>query len=522
MKHFISHILLWFVTFAPVLAAGEFTRETRVYKKAGGRELNLFIEKPASWKPSDQRPAMVFFFGGGWVAGKATQFQAQSEYLATRGMLGIRVEYRLIPKGDQGPPTVCCQDAKSAMRWVRAHAAELGVDPQRIAAAGGSAGGHLAAFATLVAGVDDPADDLKISPKANALVLFNPVFDNGPDGGWGKERIGSRYKEFSPAHNITAAAPPTLVFLGSKDELISVAVLERFKEQMTQAGVRCETHVYEGQPHGFFNREPHKTKTLVETDRFLTSLGWLAGEPTLKPAEGNAASQTAAEDQPALFTPAADSKGKWNFTADPKLPDVLIIGDSISIGYTRAVRAKLAGKANTWRPLRGSGPENCGDTVIGLAKIDGWLGKKKWDVIHFNWGLWDFCYRDPAITDRHNADKVNGKISITPEDYEKNLEKLVARMKQTGAKLVWASTTHVPEGEAGRFVGDDAKYNAIAARVMKKHDIPTNDLNSLTKGFPAKLFPKPGDVHYTGEGYQKIAVQVASAIEKSLPEKKPQ
>jgi lysophospholipase L1-like esterase len=154
-----------------------------------------------------------------------------------------------------------------------------------------------------------------------------------------------------------------------------------------------------------------------------------------------------------------------------------------------------------------------------LAKIDGWLGKKKWDVIHFNWGLWDFCYRDPAITDRHNADKVNGKISITPEDYEKNLEKLVTRMRQTGAKLVWASTTHVPEGEAGRFVGDDAKYNAIAARVIKKHDIPTNDLNSLTKGFTAKLSPKPGDVHYTGEGYQKIAGQVAAEIEKVLPEK---
>jgi acetyl esterase/lipase/lysophospholipase L1-like esterase len=527
MKHLILFITtLLLAASAPAITTTGFTSETRVYKKAGDRDLRVSIKKPAAWKPSDQRPTVVFFFGGGWAGGTPTQFQMQSEYLATRGMVGILVEYRIIPKDDKGPPLVCCHDAKSAMRWVRAHAAELGIDPQRIAAAGGSAGGHLAAFTSMVAGVDDPADDLKISPKANALVLFNPVFDNGPDGGWGYERVGNRYKEFSPAHNITSAAPPTVVFLGGKDDLISVAVLDRFKNNMTQAGVRCDTHVYEGQPHGFFNQDPYKTATLVETDKFLTSLGWLTGEPTLtmpviKPsADSGPAKKTEADDARLVpFTPAADLKGKWTFTADPKLPNVLIIGDSISIGYTRAVRAKLAGKANIWRPLRGSGPENCGDTVIGLDRIDAWLGKQKWDVIHFNWGLWDLCYRDPAINNGRNADKVNGKISITLEDYEKNLEKLVTRMKATGAKLVWANTTHVPEGEAGRFVGDDEKYNAVAARVMERHGIPINDLNSLTKGFPAKLFAKPSDVHYSGEGYQKIAVQVAAEIEKLLPEK---
>ncbi len=266
---------------AGVLTAAEFTSETLIYKKAGERELHLYLEKPAAWKASDQRPAIVFFFGGDFVSGSATQFQAQSEYLATRGMVGIRVEYRVLPKGDKGPPVVCCQDAKSALRWVRAHAVELGVDPQRIAASGGSAGGHLAAFATMVEGLDDPADDIRISPKANALVLFNPVFDNGPDGGYGTQRIGDRFKEFSPAHNVTPAAPPTVVFLGSEDKLISLAVLERFKAKMTQAGVRCDTHVYPGQPHAFFNKEPYKTLTLVESDHFLASLGWLKGDPTL-------------------------------------------------------------------------------------------------------------------------------------------------------------------------------------------------------------------------------------------------
>jgi acetyl esterase len=271
------------------LGAAEFTSETRVYNTAGGRELRLLIEKPAAWKADDHRPAIVFYFGGGWVRGNPAQFQRLSEHLASRGMVGIRVEYRVMPKGDSGPPVICCQDAKSAMRWVRAHAKELGIDPQRIAAAGGSAGGHLAAFTTLVEGLDDPADDLRISPKANALVLFNPVFDNGPDGGWGRGRIGDRYLEFSPAHHVTPAAPPAVVFLGSEDKLINVAVLDRFKRKMSNAGVRCDTHVYEGQPHGFFNKEPYKTRTLSETDAFLSSLGWLPTAETNTATPGGAA-----------------------------------------------------------------------------------------------------------------------------------------------------------------------------------------------------------------------------------------
>lgn len=248
--------------------------ETLIYKNVGNRELRLHIEKPADWKPSDKRPAIVFYFGGGWVGGSAEQFRGQSESLAERGMVGIRVEYRTIAKGDKGPPVVCCADAKSAMRYVRRHAAELGVDPTRIAAAGGSAGGHLAAFTAVVTGLDDPADDLKISCKPDALVLFNPVFNNGP-GQWGHERVGERFREFSPAHNITKAAPPTCVFLGDADKLIGVPVLREFEAAMKGAGVRCDAHVYPGAAHGFFNQEPHKSQTLAVADKFFTSLGWL-------------------------------------------------------------------------------------------------------------------------------------------------------------------------------------------------------------------------------------------------------
>ena len=274
MKHLLSALLLAAVT-------ALHGAETLVYKKAGERELKLVVEKPADWNAADRRPAIVFYFGGGWVGGSAVQFQKQSEYLATRGMVGIRVEYRVIPKGDAGPPVICCADAKSAMRYVRAHAAALGIDAHRIAAAGGSAGGHLAAFTALVPGLDDPSDDLAVSAKPDALVLFNPVFNNGP-GQWGHERVGDRYLEFSPAHHITKDAPPTIVFLGDHDKLIPVSVLREFETSMKTAGVRCEAQVYPNAGHGFFNRDPHYTLTLIEVDKFLSALGWLQGPPTLK------------------------------------------------------------------------------------------------------------------------------------------------------------------------------------------------------------------------------------------------
>lgn len=221
----------------------------------------------------------------------------------------------------------------------------------------------------------------------------------------------------------------------------------------------------------------------------------------------------------APFTPAADLKGGWSFTAEPKLPNVLLIGDSISIGYTLMVRKKLTGKANIYRPMQGKGPDNCGDTTIGLKKIDGWLGQQRWDVIHFNWGLWDLCYRNPKSKEQGNRDKVGGKLSTTPADYEKNLERLVTRLEATGAKLIWANTTMVPEGEVGRFVGDDGKYNSIAARVMQQHGIATDDLLTLTKGFAGKFSTKAGDVHFTAAGYDQLAVQVAATIERMLPKK---
>lgn len=223
---------------------------------------------------------------------------------------------------------------------------------------------------------------------------------------------------------------------------------------------------------------------------------------------------TASADE--FFTPEQDRKALTDEAAIEKvLPNVLILGDSISIGYTKQVREGMKGKANVVRPK-----DNCGDTPRGLAKIDQWLGDGTWDVIHFNWGLWDLCYRNPQSKSQGNRDKVNGSISVPLPEYEKNLEKLVTRLEKTGATLIWASTTVVPEGEVGRIAGDEVKYNAGAKRVMKKHGVAINDLHATSAAFGPEMFTGPGDVHYQPKGSAKLAKQVVAVISEYL--KKPE
>lgn len=275
------------LTLGPSLVAKGFEAEVAgqpyTYKTTAKGPLHAYVVKPDDWKPTDQRPAIVFFHGGGWVEGAVSQFNEQSRYFAQRGLVCVQVQYRLIPSHSTIPPVVCIQDARSAMRWVRSHHQELGIDPHRIAAAGGSAGGHLAAQVGLSEGTDDPGDDLSISPKANALILFNPVLDNGP-GCYGANRIGDRYRELSPAYSVTPDDPPAIVFIGTKDKYIAIATMEKFRDRMTKAGVRCDLHIYPGQEHGFFNSRNQHGKyyrlTLLAADQFLVSLDWLPKTPT--------------------------------------------------------------------------------------------------------------------------------------------------------------------------------------------------------------------------------------------------
>lgn len=196
---------------------------------------------------------------------------------------------------------------------------------------------------------------------------------------------------------------------------------------------------------------------------------------------------------------------------DPALPNVLLIGDSISIGYTVDVRKILKGKADVFRiPGNGQASDH------GLDNLDKWLGDRKWDVIHFNWGLWDITYRNPDSKQQGHRDKVNGTLSTTPEQYRENLEKIVARLKETGAELIWCATTPVPEGEAGRRIGDEIAYNRIAAEIMEENGIATNDLHShALKKLPG-IAVKEGDVHFTAEGCAHLAEKVAESVSARL------
>lgn len=252
-----------------------------VYRNASGDDLWIYRFDPPGYNAEkDRRPAVVFFFGGGWNGGSVTQFEQHARYLASRGMVTFVADYRVRTRQQTGPDA-CVADGKAAVRWLRTHAGRLGIDPQRIAAGGGSAGGHVAATTGICDGLDAPEElNSDVSSRSNALLLFNAVYDNGPEG-YGHDRAAKWFPAISPAHNITADDPPTIVFLGTKDSLIPVATAEKFQTDLETAGITAELHLYEGQPHGFFNESKNQQAfldTVMKTDAFLVKLGWLQGK----------------------------------------------------------------------------------------------------------------------------------------------------------------------------------------------------------------------------------------------------
>lgn len=188
---------------------------------------------------------------------------------------------------------------------------------------------------------------------------------------------------------------------------------------------------------------------------------------------------------------------------NPELPNVLLIGDSISIGYTIEVRKALVGKADVFRI-----PTNGRDAGFALAHLEQWLNRRgiHWDLIHFNWGLWDICYRTP-------------EICATPEQYADHLEQAVKILKATGARLIWCTTTPVPENAVGRYQGDEVKYNGIAEKIMRANGIEVNDLHAYCIKISSgrdDVSRAPGDVHFTAQGYALLGQKVAEEIRKRL------
>lgn len=242
-----------------------------VYRTVGETSLSLYIFNPKDWKATDKRPAILFFFGGGWKGGSPSQFEHHSNYFASRGMVAIAADYRVRSRNHTTPPDAVA-DARAAIRWVRAHAGELGIDPDRIVSSGGSAGGHLAACLGVCPA---PAtDNSKVSDVPNAMVLFNPVLDLRQ---LGQKESGPNWMDISPVDHVHANQPPAVMFFGENDHFLIGA--KKFVEECKKDGDRCELHVYPGQKHGFFNKQPYLDQTVQTADAFLVSLGYLTPKP---------------------------------------------------------------------------------------------------------------------------------------------------------------------------------------------------------------------------------------------------
>ncbi len=244
--------------------------EFKTFKKSG---IKLHVFKPEKWKESDKRTAIVFFFGGGWTGGTPKQFYPHCQHLSKKGLIAISAEYRT-KKSHGVEPMQCVVDGKAAIRWVRANANVLGIDPKKVVAAGGSAGGHVAACTGTVSGFE--SGDLKLSSVPVALILFNPVCDTSP-AGYGNNRLGKNWKEISPLHHINKKTPPTCIFHGSADTTVPFDNVLQFKKRMNEIGLRCELHTYDGKKHGFFNfgrgDGTAYTDTVSKMDAFLDALG---------------------------------------------------------------------------------------------------------------------------------------------------------------------------------------------------------------------------------------------------------
>ncbi|WP_166820040.1 prolyl oligopeptidase family serine peptidase [Thalassoroseus pseudoceratinae] len=244
-----------------------------VYKKAGGRELYLHIYEPLNWKPTDRRPCFLVIHGGGWTGGEPGRMAPFADYFRLKGMVGISVQYRLLNLKQGTTVFDCVKDGRSAVRFVRSHAESLGIDPDKIIVSGGSAGGHVAVGTALFDGVDEPRESTEVSSTPNALVLLFPVIDTSP-AGYGNAKIGKRWRELSPAHQVRGKVPPTLIFHGTGDTVTPFAGAEAFRDAMHKAGNRCELAAHEGGKHGYLMKDKELYfDTMTLTDKFLAKLG---------------------------------------------------------------------------------------------------------------------------------------------------------------------------------------------------------------------------------------------------------
>lgn len=253
-----------------------------VYKTMGDVSLSLYGFYPEGWAATDKRPAVVFFFGGGWKGGSPKQFEHQSKRLAAQGLVAFTADYRVASR-HQTLAKDCVADARDAVRWIRSHATELGIDPDRLAAGGGSAGGHLAAC---LGSIPSPENET-VSSRPNALLLFNPATVLATFGDIDlsereeelRQRMGTETKNLSPIHHVDAKTPPTVLFHGTNDPVVPFLSAEAYVQQINKRSTKAILHAYEGAGHGFFNygRDENRPfeSTIEQTIAFLKELGWI-------------------------------------------------------------------------------------------------------------------------------------------------------------------------------------------------------------------------------------------------------
>jgi dienelactone hydrolase len=249
------------------------------YKTSAGKERSMEIYFPPNHDPTKAKvPGMILFHGGAWGGGTLAQFRVACAYFASRGLVCATADYRMLGKGDteklakgESRKSVCVTDAKSAIRWFKQHAGELGIDPARIITGGGSAGGHISALATMNPGLNDPADPKDIDTSVVAYLWFNPAFS--PDD--------NKEPEVDILKHLKADLPPVIAFFGDKDGWKKGwdVAYAKWKSLGTKT---IDLQIAPGQAHSFFNIEPWRTVTLIAADQFLVKHGLLTGEPTLK------------------------------------------------------------------------------------------------------------------------------------------------------------------------------------------------------------------------------------------------
>jgi acetyl esterase/lipase len=264
--------------------SGNTTIKKHIYKTRGLTRLKLYVYQTSHREFDKKLPAIIFFHGGGLKERYTWEFEPQSKYLVERGMIAVLATYTVKRHGRTHFESIA--DVKSAIRWIREHADELGIDENRIAAGGGSAGGYLAACSALIKDYDEKNEDLSISSIPNALVLFNPRLILPVIGGPPASKKDIRYlngravEVISPFHNIYKGAPPTIIFQGTADKGVSIQEPQQFCEKMKNYGNTCEVVLYEGREHGFFHyfhgNNPDFLSTMETTVLFLSKLGYIS------------------------------------------------------------------------------------------------------------------------------------------------------------------------------------------------------------------------------------------------------